>query len=517
MPVAPSAARDPLTLRTALLALLPVVMAAIVYYPVTRAYFYADDFVCMVNIINAGFLNFILQIFGGHILIVRNLIFYVAYQLFGFHSQPYYWMLLLTHLLNVWLFFRVVRTFTGSAVVACFGAALWGTSPLGLGTVGWYSVYGQVLVVTIVLLLLDQIGRRMERAEPPSPSTACCWYLLLLAGVTCFGVGIGVALVFPVALFLLLPSAFRQRGLRLAFTSLPLVVATFYFGFRRLYWLNTPLPMAEFILGDIAFRQHLPIVSMLWHLVAVGVTGLALGFQFVPDSYPDFTSRAAVTLYFAAVVACAVASDGATRRRILALLVLCIGAYGIIAIGRSNVFLMFKVEPWVSARQSRYQYAGTVPLVIVACLVLARAARWRWLPSALPTALLVAWVAFTTHAFRHTTWRVDERPYLREWAQSTLHAIDLLIDAQPVGQTVYVENEEAPRPLLGPVLGHRDFPGWAALFALTYPDDVVRGRPVRFIERHPVILAESREPSSNHRLADLLVPPAVTAQAADPE
>ena len=113
-------------------------MAAAVYHPLLSVYFFADDFVCLFDIVNKGFLRFFVQPFGGHLLFVRNAVFYVSYLAFGFRAGPYYAVALATHLLNVWLFFRVARRFTGSAVVASFGAALWGTSPLCLGTLAWY-------------------------------------------------------------------------------------------------------------------------------------------------------------------------------------------------------------------------------------------------------------------------------------------------------------------------------------------------------------------------------------------
>src|SRR5215475_3999882 len=118
----------------AVAALLPVLLTAWVYHPVTRTYFYADDFVCFLSILNDGFLRFVLRPFGGHNLLVRNLAFYGSYQLFGVQPEPYFWIVLLTHLLNVWLLFRVLENVTGSLALACFGATLWGTSPAQVGT-----------------------------------------------------------------------------------------------------------------------------------------------------------------------------------------------------------------------------------------------------------------------------------------------------------------------------------------------------------------------------------------------
>jgi AraC family transcriptional regulator of adaptative response/methylated-DNA-[protein]-cysteine methyltransferase len=86
---------------------------------------------------------------GGHLLVTSNAVFYVMDLFFGAHPEPYYWLALLTHLLNVGLFFAVVRLFTQSPYVACFGATLWGIAPLNEAAIGWYSVFGQVLVATV--------------------------------------------------------------------------------------------------------------------------------------------------------------------------------------------------------------------------------------------------------------------------------------------------------------------------------------------------------------------------------
>jgi hypothetical protein len=57
-------------------ALVPVLLAAWVFHPITRGYFFADDFNCLLSIANDGFLRFVLRPFGGHNLLVRNVVFY---------------------------------------------------------------------------------------------------------------------------------------------------------------------------------------------------------------------------------------------------------------------------------------------------------------------------------------------------------------------------------------------------------------------------------------------------------
>ena len=133
---------------SAVATLVPVLVAACIYFPITRSFFYADDFVCLLSIRNDGFLRFVLHPFAGHDLVVRNLVFYASAWLFGLRAELFFWTVLLTHLLNVWLLYRVLRNLTASVPLACVGAALWGTSPVLVGTLGWYSVYAQVMVAS---------------------------------------------------------------------------------------------------------------------------------------------------------------------------------------------------------------------------------------------------------------------------------------------------------------------------------------------------------------------------------
>src|SRR5262249_60116961 len=111
--------------------------------------------------------------------------------------EPYFWIVLLTHLLNVWLLFRVLRNVTGSLALGCFGATLWGTSPAQVGTLSWYSVYGQVLVATVLLVVLGGVTARARTGAAPSRRGAALWYALLLPGTTSFRAGVGVRVWVP--------------------------------------------------------------------------------------------------------------------------------------------------------------------------------------------------------------------------------------------------------------------------------------------------------------------------------
>ena len=107
------------TVRWHPLALVPLVLTAWVYYPITGVFFFADDFYHLGVLTNESNLAWVLAPFGGHNYVLRNLVFLGSWQLFGFHSEPWYWTVFLTHLLNVWLLFGVLSALTTSVSLAC--------------------------------------------------------------------------------------------------------------------------------------------------------------------------------------------------------------------------------------------------------------------------------------------------------------------------------------------------------------------------------------------------------------
>ena len=109
------------TLRTRFggaLALIPVGLTAYIHYMITRGCFRADDFLNLYQINNYSLPQYLIIPNAGHLLLARNLVFYVSWLFFGTHAWPYLWSAFLTHLLNVWLLFLVIDLFTRSRSAA---------------------------------------------------------------------------------------------------------------------------------------------------------------------------------------------------------------------------------------------------------------------------------------------------------------------------------------------------------------------------------------------------------------
>jgi hypothetical protein len=469
-------------------AALPVLLAAAVYFPVTRSYFYADDFVHLASIRNDGFLRFVLRPFAGHNYMVRNLVFYGSARLFGLRADLFFWTVLLTHLLNVWLLFRVLRVLTTSPTLASAGAALWGTAPVLAGTLGWYSVYGQAMVATALLVVLDRVTRLARTGDAPPPRVAAVWYVLLLAGSACFGTGLGVALVFPAVLYLLLPAAWRRRGLRVAFLTLPIATICLYYADRSISARLEPLSLQEAIGGAVSLQRVLAARDMLPDLVAAS-TDTGLRSFFVSFSGP-FSQLAGVAptvtlaLFGAGLLTLLWRGDAATRRTVLAMAILCLGVYASIAVGRSIFAHQRLVIP------TRYHYVGGLPIVILACLVVAHIGRAAPLRAVPPAAFLLAALAVGTYGWARSDFRIDDHGASRAYLTGVVRGLDAEVASHPPGTTVFVENGKPSALLLGPVMvtAARDFPGRAAVFLLTHDTDELDGRRVRFVERDPAVI-----------------------------
>src|SRR5262245_225374 len=91
--------------RSAVACAVAVALAAVAYYPVTANYFFADDFLNLYHIANDRLIEYLVMPNGGHVLFARNAVFYASRLLFGTNPAPYFWIVFVTHLVNVALAF----------------------------------------------------------------------------------------------------------------------------------------------------------------------------------------------------------------------------------------------------------------------------------------------------------------------------------------------------------------------------------------------------------------------------
>lgn len=475
--------------------LLPLGLSAAVFYPITKNYFFGDDLYNVYQIVNADLFSYLISPYGGHLLATRNLLFYLCHWLFGVNPEGYFWVVLAAHLINVGLFFRVIAGMTSSPLLAAFGAALWGSAPLHEGTLGWYSVFGHVVVAAFLLWLLGDLTRAPHSSEP-SRLTLVRWALLLLAAGTSFGIGIAVVLVFPLVAALLSASFPGRRRLLVGTGAVAVALGALYLATVRA--LSAP-GAAEVTLSFLSLdtlKIWDRLLTMLLQLTGYGVSSLLLGglysrFELGGTAY---SLNALCAAFLAAGFYC---GTGETRRRILACGLLCLAAYGIVVAGR----WMWEGKFYLG---TRYQYVPLLAITLAFCLALA-ALDERWpSPVALKRLLLAAWVVGAAGAQFWLGRGIDHHLFARRAAAQAVEEIRRQIDAAPAGRDVYIVNRVfrgvGPLMIKNPHL----FPGWAAVFTIFFPDNVVDGKRVFFVVDDPAVLEAARH---GRRTATLIVAP----------
>lgn len=485
----------------ALLALVPVVAAALVYHSITENYFLGDDFPNLFLIEYAPVGEYLVKPHGEHILFTRNLIFFVTEKIFGPVPVYFFWCVLLTHLLNAWLFFRVIERFTRSPLVACFGATLWATSPVHEEPLGWYSVYGHVLVGTILLVILRRAAVIASGEARFTGRVLATWLLLALVAATCFGTGIGVAMALPIVAVVLLPAAYAPRRRVALLFVLVAAVPLLYLGLLQTYAVlsGTAQQATHVFAAVLSFWDRAAV--MLLQLIAYATSRFALGLFVAPRSFQGTSMYAAMAAFWGAVLWLGWRSPRA-RRPMIACLLLLVAVYGTIAVGRAPYFEGEAMEKFLVG-QERYHYVGFLFPTLLLCFVLSELGSSPRLPAAFKGVALAAWLALSAAAYARFGLTIDHHDRVRTEVERVLSEIHRKAEETPAGQPVFVTNryfEPAPPYLFR----MEDFPGWAGVFAVFHPENTIDGRRVYFMQRPPwlrQVLIRTRGMSA------LIVPP----------
>ena len=473
----------------------PLLLSLLVYGSLTRNCFHDDDFLNLYRIVNLPLAEYLLAPHGGHLLLTRNALFALSYHLFGAWPEPFFAIVLLTHLLNVVLLFHVIRGFTDSPRLACAGAALWGASPVHEGVLAWYSVYGQVLVTTALLVFLIEV-QRLAR-QPEARPRAALWVLLFFAAATSFGLGLAIALVSPAVAWLVLP---RGPGRRRSVVLLSLIAGAMPLLFAGLHRTYTVLYAGSDTLGislaALAAWRHMG--GMLWQLVQFGTTVLLMGPVRIAPQLPGWLSPALITLAGTGVLLALLLAPAARRRQLVAMLALSLGCYVLITAGRARLSIGQQLP---IAVQLRYHYVATVPLLLACALALDELGSRLPLAVAVRTALLFGWLTLALAQYLWIGPRFEHQEYARREIEQTLGVMRALIAAQPAGSTVTIANRaffSVGSRWIPPTL----FPGWAGVFTIFFGENVVDGRRVVFSETDPKVIAAA---ARGRRTASLLV------------
>ena len=450
--------------------LAPVVtigVAAATWHRVSGAFFFADDFVHLYDLVSCSRTAFLTQVWAGHIIAAPRFAMLLLFDIFGPDPRPYFWSMLLTHLLNVALLYGVIMRFTGNTLLACASAIWWGTSPVLAGTLDWYSVYGQVLLTTVVLVVLSGLASSVAAGHPLSARRALGWAALLAVGSASFASGLGIAAAFPLVAWIVVPPGERPGR---SFAILSGVVAGILLAYASVRMLVPDVVPSEWLRLEADADSLNRGFALLANLAAFGVNALVA---------PPFTRDSATTLATAIVGVVIVAgwwaSDSAKRRAQLGLWLLVLATYTTIVVGRLPFIALIKVSPVEAATWQRYHYLATS--LIAVALAAALAGVWHlggW-PRRGVALVVVAWTIVRLVVLGVQPVEIDLHQDARVDADAALAAIRREIAATPLGGVARITNRRLDFGRFNRL------PGWVALFAIMEPHDVVDGRTVRFV------------------------------------
>jgi len=480
---------------------LVIAVSGWVWRTLPHAYFASDDYLHLYQLRNVPLAEYLLTPYQGHARLVGNGLFYAFDRAFGTDASRYFLIVLLTHLLNVGLLFALARHVCGSPIVAAFAALLFGTAPIAGGTLAWYAVYGQAVATTAVLSVLLLAARAAAQRRRLRRGESLAATGLALVATLSFGVGVGLAMTLPFALALVLPTAPDGARWRLPLLGLLVAVPVTYLGsfwlYDRMFAHQSFDDVQTMLAGGAEAWQ--PGAAILLELVAYGGARLLAG----PVPLGGLMLPAMAAAGFALVTASILAvwrGDPHTRRWLVASWMLLLACCATIAFPRTDLIQRFSLSPTVIATQPRYHYASLALLALVTGLVLAAA-----MPRPPARAGGAVWVLalwMIAWAGAHAVWPLPPFPAPVE-TTAALAAMRSQIDAAAPGSDVYLRNHDLQA--VGPMfIPRREFPGWAGLFVIFFPSNVVSGRRVYFVEPDDV---QREQLAHGRRAASLFVAP----------
>lgn len=505
-------------------AIIPILFSAVVHSSVLSRFFQQDDFLHLYQIANTGFFEFFITPHSGHLLLFNNLVFFTLVKIFGLNTGGHFTVVLMTHMANVALLFWLIRMTTGRIRVASFCSTLWGICPLSQGSLGCLSVFGHVQAATFLLLLLVEVIRVNQGRTVFGHFTTIRWYIYLIGMATSFGVGLGIAIFFPLVLWFFLsqyPDRFKvvKRFLPI-FVLLPLA----YLGIN---WLYAKVSMSALPLSQFTYLSPdywVCIVKMFFGILSYSIAGLLLGpfivygnmgVVFGPlqgENYQTvFFVSVCAALIFLTVMIIWIAKMKKTdeRQPIFATLIMLSCVYGIISVGRAAFYVVgLKIESisQIVMISPRYHYIGTLCISVLLGYMLKASPFTGWLRR-ISMAVLVFWIClFLYPAWQACPMVAEPRDKPERWEfQQVLSHFKQAVHKLPEGSIVYLPNLRLRKIRLF-ITPDWKFPCSAALFMIAYPQNSISGREVRFVETNKKVIAHARS-RTDWRIRSLLVSP----------
>src|SRR5262249_51450661 len=153
-----------------------------------------------------------------------------------------------------------------------------GIAPIQVESLGWFAVYGHVLVATWMLLFLRDVARLHAGVDRLGPRMEGRWLFLVLAAATSFGVGLGIALAFWAIVALAIPPSMHPRPVAKRFPALMALFPPLYpaqlLAYHPLFDLPVPgEPVSVFHAGGARMSSE---VALVFARVLAGFTGFGI-------------------------------------------------------------------------------------------------------------------------------------------------------------------------------------------------------------------------------------------------
>jgi len=159
------------------------ILAVICFLPLTKYFFLQDDFALLEGAAfrpNATFSAFFDRDPGLFRPLTKAAYFAFMYKLFGLNPGPYHFVSLLLHIINIFLFFRLLRQFKIEITGALITTSLFAMNVAFLDVIGWICCVQQLAGMLFVLLGLSLGIRAIETKSPWATLSALAAYILAL-------------------------------------------------------------------------------------------------------------------------------------------------------------------------------------------------------------------------------------------------------------------------------------------------------------------------------------------------
>lgn len=489
--------------------LIPVFFTFVVQVSILNGDFFSDDYMYFYRAANSGFWRFLFDPFANQIMPVRHVILYVFFCLFGLQASYYFILAFITHLLNVFFLYVVIKRITDNNLLAVFFSTLWGIALINRGTLEWFSAYGHVLATCFLLLILVDVSKLARGTESPGNFMLVRWSVLLVLSAFSWGVGIGIAVIFFIsACFFLFHLKKRIRTSLIMLIPALLVILIYALIQRIIIWRSA----ADSFVFEFPYDNPLFWISSIKLFLAklsYAVSMLLIGPFIINASHELIISYCITGLFASVMVYVFIKSSVYQRNLILGLMVLLLVTCGIFSFAKAWISEVLKlsfrstvVSPW-----HYYMMTILVALLLgIACSLFIKTEKIKSniIPISIMTLLLI--VIFIASF-------VPAHYFYNKHGVNCKNEYYAIVEELKAGTTNLKQNEsiyfrnKMTKSIRVPFQTDKnfDFPGLAAIYMIARFEGKFDGRNVYFIEENRA-LAKNLLADKDSAISKIILP-----------